>query len=225
MLKKVKNSQRGPSWTEVILGAVLSVALGVVLGAAYMINKPVAKVTSIPKDAPAGAVYLIEGAKSLNRDEIADKRKAFVNGESMVVDESDINGFLSSIAKAPPPAAKPNDKGPSPDQKLIETSAINARIHDDKIQFSDTATITFLGVSAPVIVQTTGSFVKSSSGFEYEPESIYVGGCPMQRMLIIRGWILRRLLFNVAPPDDVATAWSKLADVSIGASKLRLKAP
>jgi hypothetical protein len=227
MLKKVKN-KRGPSWLEVILGAVLSVILGVALGAAYMINRPVTKVTSIPKDPPAGAVYLIEGAKNLNRDEVAEKRKAFVDGESMVVDEGDLNGFLASLTKSPAPlapAAKPGDKGAPPDQKLIDTSAINARIHEDKIQFSDTATITFMGVSVPVIVQSTGTFVKAGSGFEFEPESIFVGGCPMQRMIFIRGWILKKLLFTVPPPEDVATAWSKLADVSIGASKLRLKAP
>ena len=80
---------------------------------------------------------------------------------------------------------------------MIETSSLNARIHEDKIQFSDTATITVMGVSVPVIVQATGTFVKSGSGFEFEPESIYVGGCPMQRMLFIRGWILRKLLFTV----------------------------
>jgi hypothetical protein len=228
MLKKVKNSKRGPSWIEVILGAVLSVILGVALGAAYMINRPVTKVTSIPKDPPAGAVYLIEGVKNLNREDVAEMRKSFVDGESMVVDEGDLNGFLASIARAPTPAvaaAKPGDKAAPPEAKLIETSAVNARIHEDKIQFSDTATITFMGVSVPVIVQTTGTFVKTSSGFEFEPESIYVGGCPMQRMIFIRGWLLKKLLYTVSPPDDVATAWSKLADVSIGASKLRLKAP
>jgi hypothetical protein len=227
MLKKVKN-KRGPSWLEVILGAILSVILGVALGAAYMINRPVTKVTSIPKDPPPGAVYLIEGAKNLNRDEVAEKRKAFVDGESMVVDESDLNGFLASLARAPAaaaPAAKPGDKGAAPEAKLIETGPVNARIHEDRIQFSDTATITVMGVSVPVIVQSTGTFVKSGSVFEFEPESIYVGGCPMQRMIFIRSWILKKLLFTIPPPDDVATAWSKLADVSIGASKLRLKAP
>jgi len=52
-----------------------------------------------------------------------------------------------------------------------------------------------------------------------------VGGCPMQRMLFFRGLILRKLLFGQPAPDDLAAAWSKLVDVSIDGSKLKLKAP
>lgn len=230
MLKKNKSAQKGPSWFEVGLGAVLSVALGVVLGAAYMINKPVTKVTSIPKDAAAGAIFLIEGAKDLNSAGIKEKRKAFAGGESMVVDEGELNGFLASIAQPStptPPAAKPGDKAPpsAPEQKILETSAINARIRDGRIQFSDTATVSLLGVVVPVIVQATGTFEKTSSGFEFDADTIYVGGCPMQRMLFFRTWILKKLLFAEPAPDDVAAAWSKLVDVSIDGTKLKLKAP
>jgi hypothetical protein len=227
MLKKVKKSQKGPSWFEVGLGAVLSVILGAALGAAYMINKPVIKVTAIPKDAVPGAVYLIEGAKNLNRDGITEKRRQFVGGETIVIDEGDINGFFAGIAKPSAPAAKPGDKAPPPgnDAKLLETSAINARIREGKIQFSDTATVTVMGVSVPVVVQATGTFMKSGSVFEFDPESIYVGGCPMQRMIFFRGWILKKLLFAQPAPDDVAGAWSKLVDVALEGTKLRLKAP
>jgi hypothetical protein len=230
MMKKLSKKDKGPSWFEVGLGAVLSVILGAALGAAYMINKPVIKVTAIPKDAPAGAVYLIEGAKDLNRTGIMDKRRAFAGGDSMVVDESEINGFFASIAKpsAPAPAApKPGDKSApaAADQKVLDLSTVNARIREGKIQFSDTATVTVLGVSVPVIVQASGIFRKSGSEFEFDPDTLYVGGCPMQRMLFFRSWILKKLLFAQPAPDDVAAAWSKLVDVSIEGTKLRLKAP
>jgi hypothetical protein len=226
MLKKVKKSQKGPSWFEVGLGAVLSVVLGAALGAGYMINKPVIKVTAIPKDTVPGAVYLIEGAKNLNRDVIADKRRQFVGGETVLLDEADINGFFASIAKPTTPAPKPGDKAsPGNDPKILETSAINARIHEGKIQFSDTATVSVLGVSVPVVVQATGVFRKSGSTFEFDPDEIYVGGCPMQRMIFFRTWILKKLLFTQPAPDDVAGAWSKLVDVALEGTKLRLKAP
>jgi hypothetical protein len=230
MLKKVKKSQSGPSWFEVILGAVLSAALGVVLGAAYMINKPVVKVASTPKDAAAGAVYLIEGTKSLNSSGVNEKRRAFVGGQSIEVDEGEVNSFLSGLAKPsspPPAAAKPGDKSPppAPEQKIVDLSSLNALIRNGRIQFSDTATVTLLGVSVPIIVQASGTFAKSGSQFEFDPDTIYVGGCPMQRMLFVRGWILKKLLFAQPLPSDVAAAWSKLADVSIDGSKLRLKAP
>jgi hypothetical protein len=231
MLRKIKSAQKGPSWLEVGLGAALSVALGIVLGAAYMINKPVTKVTSIPKDAAAGAVYLVEGAKDLNKNAVMDERRAFVGGESVVVDESELNAFFASLAKPLSVAsapAKPGDTAPptaTPDQKILQTSAVNARIRDGKIQFSDTATLNVLGVTVPVIVQSSGVFRKSGSEWEFDPDTIYVGGCPMQRMLFFRGLILRKLLFGQPAPDDLAAAWSKLVDVSIDGSKLKLKAP
>jgi hypothetical protein len=226
MLKKVNKSQKGPSWFEVGLGALLSVMLGALLGAAYMINKPVVKVTATPKDPAPGVVYLIEGAKDLNRDGIMEKRRQFVGGESVLLDEGEVNGFLAGLAKPSAPAPKPGEKAaPANEPKTLETSTINARIHEGKIQFSDTATVTFLGVTVPVVVQSTGVFRKSGSVFEFDPEDIYVGGCPMQRMIFFRSWILRKLLFVGPAPDDVAGAWSKLSDVSIEGTKLRLKTP
>jgi hypothetical protein len=36
---------------------------------------------------------------------------------------------------------------------------------------------------------------------------------------------MRKLLFSQPAPDDLAAAWSKLSDVSIEGSTLRLKAP
>jgi hypothetical protein len=229
MLKKVKKSQKGPSWFEVGLAAALSVALGVVLGIAYLADKPVTKVTSIPKDPPSGAIFYIEGAKSLNMADVSEKRHSFVNGETIDVDEGELNGFLQSIWKGPAsaPAPKPGDKGappPPPDQKLLEVGALNARIRDQKVQFGDTATINVLGMSVPVIVQATGVFVRGGSGFEFDPDTLLVGGCPMQRMLFLRGMIMRKLLFTETPPDDVAAAWSKLADVSVNGTKLHLRA-
>ena len=64
MLKKNTKAQRGPTWLEVGLGAFLSVILGIAVGAAYMVSRPVLKVTSIPKDAAANAIFYIEGSHS-----------------------------------------------------------------------------------------------------------------------------------------------------------------
>jgi hypothetical protein len=230
MLRKQKKAQKGPSWFEVILGALLAVVLGVVLGVAYLATKTVNKVTSIPKDAPAGAIYYIEGAKDMNRLGVTEKRKSFVDGETVVVEEGELNALLASAPRSSSPApaaAKPGDKAPAPaaDAKMISTTTLNARIRDGKIQFGDTATISLFGVGTDFIVQATGTFEKSGSGFEFEPDSIYVGGCPVQRLLFIRSWILKKLLFTDPVPPDIAAAWSKLLDVSIDGSKLRLRAP
>jgi hypothetical protein len=229
MLKKNKKEKAGPGWAEVILGAILAVALGVVLGAAYMVNLPVKKVPSIPKDAPSGAVFYIEGSKDMSTTGVTEKRRLFDAGETVEVDEGEMNALFGTLVKASAPApapSKPGDKTPPPaDAKFLEMSALNARIHDQKIQFGDTATLSLFGITDAVIVQATGTFEKGSSGYEFEPETILVGGCPVQRLIFLRGWIMNKLLFTSHPPDDLAAAWSKLSDVSIDGTKLRLKSP
>jgi hypothetical protein len=229
MLKKNNLKQKGPSWFEVGLGAFLSVILGIALGAAYLVAKPVGKVTAIPKDAPAGAVYYIEGATDLNRSTLGAKRKSFTGGESVVVDEGELNAFFASLkpAVAAPPAPKPGDKNPppAPDAKTFDTSALNARIREGRIQFGDTVSFNVFGISGSFVVQSVGTFVKRGPIFEFDPDTFMVGGCPMERLIFIRGWVMKQLLFNHPEPDDVASAWGRLVDVSIDGNKLRLKMP
>jgi hypothetical protein len=229
MLKKNKKEQKGPSWFDVILGAILALLLGVILGAALLITKTVTTVPSIPKDAPSGAVYFLEGAKDLNWVGMMEKRRLFVNGESVSVDEGELNAFLARSAKSSAQAAaktKAGDKSPPPaGVKMLEMSPLNARIRDGRIQFADTVTVSAFGVTITVIVQASGVFAKSGSGYEFDPDVIYVGGCPMQRLLIVRSIILKKLLFTEPVPDDIAAAWSKLVDVSIDGTMLKMRAP
>ena len=218
-----KKNQRGPTLFEVALGAGLSVVLGCVLGAALLVMKPVQKVKEIPKDAPANAVYFIEGSRDFNRtSEVGDKRKAFAGGESVELSEGEINVLFGAIAK-PGGAPKPGEKAPDP--KMIDLSGLNARIHDGKLQLSDTVTLNYFGVTGSFIVQATGTFEKGGSGFEFAPETIYVGGCPVQRLPVVKDILLKKLLLSQPVPDDLSAAWAKLASVTVEGSTLRLKMP
>jgi hypothetical protein len=227
MSAKSKKIAKGPSWFEVGLGAFLSIILGTALGAAYLVFKPVSKVTAIPKDATSGAVYYIEGVHDYSKDTAQDDiRKSFLAGETVTVSEGMLNGFLGDLGKPSTPPTTDTSKQPAaPPPKPIDTSALNARMHDGKIQFADTVTINVLGVSLSVIVQETGTFSKHGSAFGFDPETFYVGGCPMQRFLFLRDYVQNKLLFTQPPPDDLAAAWSKLVDVSVDSSGLVLKGP
>jgi len=223
-----KKKDKAPSWFEVGLGALLSVVLGIVLGAAYLVFRPVQKVKEIPKDPPSGAIYYIEGSRDSTKSSDADAlRKSFAAGESVSIEEGELNMLLGSLVKpaASAPAAKPGDKAPPPEPKALDLGALNARIHDGKIQLADTATFNLFGIAGSVIIQARGDFEKSGSTYEFEPESFYVGGCPMQRFPLVRGWIMKRLLFPNAPPPDIAAAWPKLVGVSIDGSTLKLRMP
>ncbi len=231
MIKKNTKAQRGPTWLEVGISALLSVILGAAVGAAYMVSRPVLKVTAIPKDAAANAVFYIEGSRTFGSSSgIADKRKAFIGGESVSVEEGELNTFIGSISQPETPkpkAPKPGEKAPPApaNERLVDAGTLNARIRDGKIQFGDTVTFNVYGFSASVIVQATGTFSKHGSTFEFDPETFYVGGCPAQRLLFVRAYLMKKLLFSQPAPDDLAAAWSKLSDVSIEGSTLRLKMP
>lgn len=222
-----KKTEKGPSWFEVILGAALSVVLGGVLGAAYLVFKPVPNVKAVPKDAPAGAVYYIEGARDFNRSvDVAEKRKSFVGGESVDIEEGELNVLLSSPNPSDPNAAPAKPGQPPPaSQKTIDVGSLNARLHTGRIQFADTVRFNVFGIIGSFVVQADGDFKKVGPVFAFDPDVIYVGGCPVQRFLFFRSLILNKLLFAQPVPEDIATAWSKLSDVTIDGSTLRLKMP
>jgi hypothetical protein len=217
---------KGPSWLEVGLGAFLSVILGLVLGVAYMVTKPVIAVKAIPKDAPAGQIYYIEGSRgSLRSGGIDEKRKNFVAGESIDVDEGEINVFLGSEGKPAAPAGKSGDKPATPEQKMADVGPLNARIHDGTIQFAAPLNLNVFTVMGTLIVQANGTFVKHGGTFVYDPDTVYVGGCPVSRIPFAKDYVMSKVLFAKPVPDDLAAAWSKLVAVQIEGNTLHLRTP
>jgi hypothetical protein len=217
---------QAPSWFEVGLGAALSVVLGVVLGVADLVMKPVVAAKEIPKDASSSTVYYIEGSRDFTKaSAAAAERKAFADGESVTVEEGELNMLLTA-AKSDSSPSKPAAKGaPAADVKAIDIGALNARIHGGKIQFADTVTYSVLGITGTVIVQAVGDFEKDGSEFEFVPDTFYVGGCPLQRLPFIRGFALKKLLFAQPIPEDIAAAWPKLVSVTIEESTMHLRMP
>ena len=228
MIYKLRRN-RGPSWFEVTLGAVLSVVLGIVLGGVYLATRPVKKLGEIPKDSPPGAVYFVEGTRGYyDNDSVETKRKAFVSGESVTVDEAELNIISAGPVKPPPPPPPKNtlvQPPPPPPPKEHDETPLNVRIHDGKIQFAVTYTVNENGFNASLVVQARGEFVKNGSTFEFVPDEFYIGCCPLQRLPYLREWLMKKTLFTQPIPEDIIGAWSKLSDVSIEGSKMRLIMP
>ncbi len=222
-----KKIQKGPSWIEVGLGAALSVVLGVVLGAAYLVTKPVSRVAALPKEPAAGTLYYIEGGRDFSKGEmVKEKRKSFDDGESVSLTDGEINLFFADLA-APAggaAAAKPGDKAAAPAQ-AFDIGPLNGRLHEGRIQLSHVVSYNILSVTGTIIVQADGTIVRRGATFVFEPDQFYVGGWPVQRLLFLRGWAQRKLLFPHPAPEDVAAAWTKLVDVTIEGSTLHLKGP
>src|SRR3954470_1158680 len=101
-----KTIRVGPSWTEVFLGAFLSLALGIVLGALSLMLRPVVTVKELPKEADRqpGAVYYFEGSRDGTKAASAEaKRKNFAAGQSVSFNEDELN-ILAAPKGTPAPS-------------------------------------------------------------------------------------------------------------------------
>jgi hypothetical protein len=231
MSRKIDRALRGPSWVEVILGALISLVVGVLLGAGLLIFRPVVAVKTMPKAEAVipNAVYFIEGSRDSTRGrDAAAKRKAFVEGRTVSVIEDELNalaGPASTFAAAPAGAAAAPK---SPDQsgdEILTTGNPNFRIHDGALQVGVPATLSLLGMSERVIVQTRGGFVKRGDALVYDPEVFYVGSLPVQRLPIVAKFAREKFLSAQMIPDDVKAAWMKVSKVTIDSKMMTLTMP
>ena len=261
MSAKFNRAQYEPGWIEITIGALLSVVVGVVFGAVYMVMKPVVTVKELPREEERehGAVYFVEGARDAARAKLlVAKRKTLVGGGSVAVDENELNLLTTPTAPAPSPAAPgPAAKGGKADAKKGKTAANtptpaqaaapvaksapppppaivgagytagapNFRIRDGLLQIGVPVNVDVFGVEISVLVQTQGTFVKSGGTFAFEPETLWVGSCPIDRLPVARDFVMKKVINPQPVPDDIQNAWSKLAGVSVVGSVLRLTMP
>ena len=227
MSKKIDRALYGPSWTEVIFGALLSILLGGVLAAAYLITKPVTTVKEIPKEPVAGMVYHIEGSKdgTKGRSWVA-KRQQLVAGLSVMVSEEELN---TAVTAAAPPVPK---KAGAKEEPAAETKpgaftpgAPNFRIRDQELQIAVPVTINTFDLGLNILVQARGDFEKQGEQFVFTPKSLLVGSCPVGKIPGMTNIIMHKFVGAHKVPEDIAGAWAKLASVSIDGAKLKLDAP
>ncbi len=223
MSRKVDSG--GPSWTEVIIGAVLSFVLGVALGAAYLVFKPVATVKTLPKDLAADMVYYIEGSHDTSKAKLAAaKQRDLVQGHSIVLTEDELNAILAPSTPVAP-AATPGKPGApaaaAPAAQMLTPEAPNFRVRDGVMQIGLPVRIAAFGwLDQTVILQARGTFTKSGDTFVFEPSEFYVGSCPVERLPAVQSAIFKRAV--AAAPAEMTAAWSKLTDVAVEGSTLKL---
>jgi len=226
----------GPSWIEVIVGAVISVIIGIVLAAAFLIFKPVTQVKELPKEPAVGMVYYIEGSHdSAKARRVVSKLKIFAQGGSIVLNEDEINTAATPATPAgptPPPAKGPAAAGKVPAAEpdsgdFLTPGAPNFRIHDGQLQISVPVRVKYalVGLNQSFLVQAKGTIARQGDTFVYVPETVYVGSCPLQRLPLATGWVMNKILSAQHVPPELAAAWGRLADVALEPTALKLTMP
>ncbi len=243
MSKKIDRAAHGPSWSEVILGALLSLLLGAVLGAVLMVVRPVvvAKEDIKEADRKPGQVYYVEGSNDTGKGKQGlAKRKAFSSGQSVAVIEDEINALTGPAPGAPGAPAAPkggekkgdDKKGAAPaapaapgTDGLMSVGAVKVRIAGGGLNLGVPVTFNVLGLAQKVIVQINGSFEKQGETFVYRANQILLGSCPVQRLPFVGGYVREKILSAITVPEDIKTSWAKLANVAIEDRTLKLTMP
>ncbi|MEO6246711.1 MAG: hypothetical protein ABIQ12_14895 [Opitutaceae bacterium] len=227
----------GPSWFEVIFGAVLSVALGGVLGLLLLAFAPVTVVKALPSEEERDpkAVYFVEGSRESNKARNAPaKRAAFLDGQSVTLSEDELNvlaGPPTPFHRPKPAPAKPGAPPPPPpatpakaDEDTLTMGTANFRLQSDKIQIAVPVTVNLLGLGQKIVVQSEGAFVKHGDLFAYDPATLFIGACPVHRVPYLSSYAREKVLAQKIP-DPLAASWAKLANVTVEDKTLRLKMP
>ncbi len=267
MSAKRRSRDYEPSWTEVTIGALLSITLGAVLGATSLVFKPLLSMEVLTQRAAAeaakavaagekaakprpvnlasaelaaGDVLYIEGTRDSAKSRLAvAKRKTFVGGDSVSLDENELNTLVGAAPWTPPkegaaakpaptakaPEAKPGEAAPTTDATGLTQGPPNFRIHDGELQIGVPVRVEVFGFATNVIVQARGQFVKRREVFEFEPTTHLVGSCPVSRVPILSSLVTRQIMKNVTVPEDLAEAWAKLSEVALVGSTLKLTMP
>ncbi len=210
----------GPSWTEVTIGALLSVGIGVILAGAWLTMKPVEKVRSMPDEPKEGVVYFIEGSRNGSIGS-AWERKAqlFVTGTSVDLVEQELNEAARQMSSDAQQAKDKDDQ-----EGLITPGQLNFRISDGELQVALPLALNLYGMKSDVQVVARGGFVKQGERFVYEPSSIYVGSCPIERLPQIGGVLLGKIWEAMSQQEEIKAAWDALENVTVEGRSLRLVA-
>lgn len=226
MSKKIDRALYGPSWAEVILGACLSLLLGVALAAAYLVTKPVETVREMPKEPIPGQIYLVEGSKDGTKGrQWKAKQLQLIAGTSVNLTEDELNTAVAVLnaPKAKPAGAKEEET--AAEAEKLALGALNFRIRGGEMQVAVPVTLNVLGLGTTVMVHATGGFEKDGDQFVFTPSRLLVGSCQVQRLPAVSAFILGKVRAAQALPAELDAAWRSLANVTIDGAQLQLEMP
>jgi hypothetical protein len=241
--KKLDKALYGPSVTEVALGAVLGLIVGVLAACVYLVFKPVSQVKELPKEPSRSVVYYIPGSESSAKSKgWQAKQKQLIAGTGVTLVEDELNAWAGSIA-TPAPAAKPAAK-PKPGEKpkpaekpkadaeeggkaappegYFIPGTPNFRIIGDKLQVGMKCTLNWYGLAYDTTVVATGGFRRSGDVFEFAPDKVYLGSCPLHLIPAVSGLLVSTIASKQKVSDELRIALTKVSAVTIESGTLKL---
>ncbi|HEY9250941.1 MAG TPA: hypothetical protein VIO38_17490 [Rariglobus sp.] len=225
--KKIERAINGPGFFEITLGVVLSLVLGVLLGALHLVFKPV-EVSAKPLEAPeVGKVYFVEGSvNSSKARQWMRKRQMLADGNSADVSftEEELNAWMSSVGPHPQKPA-PASPAATANTELFTPERVNFRIREGVLQVGLLGKVTLLGLTRDLVFQTRGTFVQGANGFEFAPREFYIGSLPTHVVPGLAPMLIKRAIAAQELPVDLETTWRQLKLVAVEDASVRLVLP
>jgi len=232
---KIGKAKYGPSLNEVLIGAALSLLVGALLAATYMVTTPVKIVREVPAANEGNVVYYAEGTHNPEQaKQWLRKKQLFLEGSSVTLNEDELNAWIRAETGAPPPPApkpgeaqKPMQASPKPAPALFQVEAPNFRLRNGVLQIGCRATVNldFLGFSFPFVAQAAGRFERRGDAYAFVAEKCYVGSFPVHKVPGLTGPTIGIMLSRVPVSEDIRAAWKKLTNVAVEGNTLRLSMP
>lgn len=220
MSKKINRALYGPGWAEVILGAVLSMILGVILAVVYLVFRPPTLVKEMPKEPAANVVYYIEGSHDINKARrLPAKEKSLQAGQTVAFSEDELN-----VLSATPP---PKPGAAAPEAKFVTLGDPNFRIHDSVVQVAVPAHLKYslVALDTSVTLLLEGTLVKVGNTYTFSPETIYLGSCPIHRLPFAGGYVRRAIENNLLnSSSDSAAFWHRVTEATVDGSTVKITA-
>jgi hypothetical protein len=237
--KKVDKALHGPGVIEIVFGALLGLMLGLVCAFAYLVFKPVQVIKAPPKEVEKGVIYYQEGSKDAAKARaLLVKRQRFLEGSTVSLTEDELNAWVATWAApqapdksaAPKPGAKAGDKAaekaapPPAPQGVLVPAPPNFRILEGKLQIGLQCKINLpsYGFTHDLVVQALGGFKKQGDRLVFDPDTIYLGSCPVHKFPGLAGSLVKKIVALYATPEEVKGPWAKLTDVSVEGNALKL---
>jgi hypothetical protein len=82
-----------------------------------------------------------------------------------------------------------------------------------------------LGAQWTGVVQAEDSFARKDHAFVFEPETVIVGSCSVQKLPYSSTYVTKKFLSSQTLTEDIAAAWPRLASLTVDGSTLKLTMP
>lgn len=193
--------RKSPGLTAVFIGAVLSIVVGGLLAAVYLISLPVEVLKTAPKEAPGkDARIFIAGQSGASAGRAWQaKRDALAAGTTgrQAFSEAELNAWSVATFEA----AK-LQKDVAADKMVLVTGGIpDFRIDGNALQLGMVNTVHLPGSEVPLVLQARGGFVRTNAGWTFAPTEARLGALPIHKIPGLLSLVAERFVMKPFPAE------------------------